>query len=48
MNDAVDMTTNHFQQNIFIKLADDNLSTLLTVNVMKFPIDLTNILNSEV
>ena len=47
MNDAVEMTTNQFQQNISIKLADDYLSTLLTGNVMKFPVDLTKIFNSE-
>ena len=41
MNDAVQMTTNQFQQTISFKLADDYLSTLLTVNVMKFPSDLT-------
>ena len=41
MNDAVEMTTNQLQQNISIKLADDYLSTLLTGNIMKFPVDLT-------
>ena len=46
MNDAVEMTTNQFQQNIFINLADYYLSTLLIGNVMKFPVDLTNIFNS--
>ena len=46
VNDAVEMTTNHFQQNISIKLADDYLSTLLTGNVMKFPVDLTQNFNS--
>ena len=48
MNDAVEMTTNQFQQNISIKLADDYLSTLLTGNVTKFPVDLTKIFNSVV
>ena len=42
------MTTNQFQQNISIKLADNYLSTLLTENVMKFPVDLTKIFNSVV
>ena len=46
MNDAVEMTTNQFQQNISIKLADDYLSTLLTENIMKFPVDLPKIFNS--
>ena len=46
MNAAVEMTVNQFQQNISIKLADDYLSTLLTGNVMKFPVDLTKIFNS--
>ena len=40
------MTANQFQQNISIKLPDDNLSTILTGNVMKFPVDLTIIFNS--
>ena len=47
MNDAVEITTNQFQQNISIKLADDYLSTLLTGNVMKFSVGLTKIFNSE-
>ena len=42
MTNVVEMTTNQFQQNIFIKLPEDNLSTL-TENVMKFLVDLTNI-----
>ena len=46
MNDAVEMTTNKLQQNISIKLADDYLRTLLTWNVMKFPVDLAKIFNS--
>ena len=46
MNDAVEMTTNQFQQNISIKLADEYLSTLLARNFMKFPVDLTKIFNS--
>ena len=46
MNDAVEMTTNQFQQNISIILANNYLSTLLTGNVMKFPVDLTKIVNS--
>ena len=46
MNDAVEMTTNQYQQNISINLADDYLSTFLTGNVMKFPVDLTNVFNS--
>ena len=46
MNDAVEMTTNQFQQNISIKIADDYLSTLLTGNIMKFPVDLTKNFNS--
>ena len=46
MNDAVEMTTNQFQQNISIKLADDYLSTLLTGNVMKFSVDMTKFFNS--
>ena len=46
MNDAVKMTTNKFQQNIFIKLANDYLITLLTENIMTFPVDLTNIFDS--
>ena len=46
MNDAVEMTTNQFQQNISIKLAGDYLSTLLTENVMKFPFDFTKFFNS--
>ena len=37
------MTVNQFQQNISIKLADHYLSTILTGNVMKFPVDLTKI-----
>ena len=48
MNDAVEMTTNQFQQNISIKLADDYLSTLLTGNVMEFPVDLTKNFNSAI
>ena len=44
MNDAVEITTNQFQQNIFINLADDYLSTLLAGNVMKFPVGLTKFL----
>ena len=46
MNDAVEMTINQFQQNISIKLADDYLSTLLTGNFMKLPVDLTKFFNS--
>ena len=46
MSDAVKMTANQFQQNISIKLADDYLSTLLTGNVMKFPVDITKFFNS--
>ena len=46
MNDAVEMTTNQFQQNISIKLADDYLNTIVTENVMTFPVDLTKIFNS--
>ena len=46
MNDAVEMTASQFQQNISINLPDDYLSTLLTGNVMKFPVGLTNIFNS--
>ena len=46
MNVAVEITTNQFQQNISIKLADDYFSTLLTGNVMKFSVDLKKI-NSE-
>ena len=46
MNDVVEMTTNLFQQNISIKLADDYLSTLLTENNMKFLVDLTKIFSS--
>ena len=42
MNDTIEITANQFQQNISIKLADDYLSTLLTGNVMEFPVDLTN------
>ena len=45
MND-VEMTTNQFQQNISVKLADDYISTLLTGNFMKFAVDLTKIFNS--
>ena len=44
MNNAVEMKTNQFQQNISIKLADDYLSPVLTVNIMKFNVDLTKIL----
>ena len=40
------MTTNLFEQNTSIKLADDYLSTLLTENVMTFPVDLTKNVNS--
>ena len=40
------MTINKRQQNISIKLADDYLSTLLTGNVMTFPVDLTKKFNS--
>ena len=40
------MTTNQFQQNIYINLADDYLSTLLPGNVKKFPVGLTKIFNS--
>ena len=40
------MTTNQCQQNISINLADDYLSTLITENVMKFPVALTKIFNS--
>ena len=47
LNEAVEMTTNQIQQHISIKLADDYLSTLLTGNVMKFPVDLTKIFNRE-
>ena len=46
VNDVVEMITNEFQQNISIKLANDYLSTLLTGNVMKFPLDLTKFVNS--
>ena len=46
MNDAVEMTTNQLQPNISIKLADDYLGTLLTGNVMKFPVDLAKNFNS--
>ena len=44
VNDAVEMTINQFQQNISIKLAEDYLSTLLTGNVKKFPVDWTKFL----
>ena len=40
------MPTNKFQQNISNKWADDYLSILLTGNIMKFPVDLTQIFNS--
>ena len=40
------MTTNQFQQNISIKLANDYLCTLLTGNIMKFPVDLIKNFNS--
>ena len=40
------MTTNQFQQNIYIKLADDYFITLLTENAMKFSLDLTKFFNS--
>ena len=40
------MTTNQFQQNMFIKLADDYLSILFTRNVMKFPVVFTKKFNS--
>ena len=46
MNDAVEMTTIKFQQNIYIKLADGYLSTLSTGNVIKFPVYLTKISKS--
>ena len=46
MNNVVEITTNQFQQNISIKLPDDYLSTLLTGNVRKFPVDLTKKFNS--
>ena len=46
MNDAIEMTTNQFQQNIFAKLADNILNTLSTGNVMEFPVNLTTIFNS--
>ena len=46
MNDTVEMTTNHFQHNNSIKLADDYLNTLLTGNVRKFSVDLTKFFNS--
>ena len=46
MNDAVEMTTNQFQQDTSINLADDYLSTLLRGNVMKFAVGLTKIFNS--
>ena len=46
VNDAVELTVNQFQQNISNKLADDYLSTILTGNVVKFPVDLTKIFNS--
>ena len=48
MNDVVETTNNQFQWNISIKLADDYLSTLLTGNVIKFPVDLTKFFNSDV
>ena len=35
------MTTNQVQENISIKLTADYLSTLLTGNVVKFPVDST-------
>ena len=47
MNDAVEMTTNQFQQNISIQLADNYLSTLLTGNIRKFSVDVTKIFNTE-
>ena len=46
VNDAVETTTNQFQQNISIKLTDDYLSTLLTGNVSKCSVDLTKNFNS--
>ena len=46
MNDAVEMTAKQFQQNISINLTDNYLSTLLTGNVMIFPVDLTKNFNS--
>ena len=46
MNDAVEIRTSKFQQNISIKLADGYLSTLLTGNVMKFSVDLPRFFNS--
>ena len=47
MYDVVEMTTKQFQQSISIKSTDDYLSTLLTGNVMTFPVDLTKIFNSD-
>ena len=46
MNDAVEITTNQFKQNISIKLADDYLSTLIRGNVVKCSVDLTKTFNS--
>ena len=43
MNDALKMTTNPFQQNIYVKFADELLRTLLTENIVNFPVDLTTI-----
>ena len=46
VNDYVEMTTNQFQKNIYVKLTDAYLRISLTGNVMKFPVDLTKIFNS--
>ena len=46
LNDTGEMTTNQFQQNICIELADDSLGTLLTGNVMNFPVDVTKNANA--
>ena len=46
MNEAVEITSNEFQQNSSVKLADDYLRTLLTGNIVKFSVDLTKLFNS--
>ena len=44
MNDTVKVSTNQFEQNSSVKLADD-LNILSTENVIEFPVDLTTFFN---
>ena len=47
MSNSVEMTGNHFQQNISVKLTYTVLDTFSKENFMKFSVNLTEFFDSE-